>query len=304
MYKRALLIVNLHSKNGAMAIDAAVEKLKNADIEVIKFEVASPQKIPKLIHRYRDQVELVIMGGGDGTVHAAAEALVETKLPLAIFPMGTANDLARTLEIPIELTSAVDVITEGILHPIDLGRVNGHYFFNIANIGLGVTVKKNLSRESKQSWGVLSYTRGLIKAVKSFRPFKAEIRCDQRRHRVASIQIAIGNGRYYGGGMMVNDKARIDDGCLCLYSLKPVSLWTFLKYALAFRKGQFKEHHPVDLDFGKEIEITTSKPMVVTADGEFATRTPAKFMVCPGAIRVFVPVSYVHSNLEPQYAYS
>jgi YegS/Rv2252/BmrU family lipid kinase len=222
--------------------------------------------------------------------------LAETGLPLGILPLGTANDLARTLKIPFDIEEAAEIIVQGRLHAIDLGIVNGHYFFNIANIGLGVKVKKNLSYEMKQHWGILSYVRGLLKAIKTYRPFRAEIVCDGRAHRVASIQIAVGNGRHYGGGMTVSEEAQIDDG-LC-FSVKPSSLWEILKSALAFRSGHFKPHHPVDLDQGSTIEIRTSRRMTVSADGELVTHTPARFSIRKAAVRVFVPEAYLDQFSE------
>jgi diacylglycerol kinase (ATP) len=291
--KRALVLINLHSKSGASDMDRATTRLQEAGISVISKAIGKGEEIGSLIHQNWREVDFVVIGGGDGTMNAAASALVETGLPLGILPTGTANDLARTLKIPFDIEEAAQIIAEDRTHWIDLGMVNGRYFFNIANIGLGVQVKKNLSHESKRLWGVLSYAAGLIKSLKTFRAFRAEIVCDGHVHRVASIQIAVGNGRHYGGGMTVSAQAQIDDGTCFLYSVKPSSVWEVLKSALAFRSGQFKPHHPVDLDQGRNIEIRTSRRMAVTADGELVTHTPAKFTVCKAAIKVFVPSAYL-----------
>jgi diacylglycerol kinase (ATP) len=279
-------------------MDRATAKLEEAGIAVISKAVNNREEMERFIHQYSREVDFVVIGGGDGTMNAAAGTLMETGLPLGILPTGTANDLARTLKIPFDVEEAAQIIVEGRTHRIDLGLVNGRYFFNIANIGLGVQVKRNLSYEAKQLWGVLSYARGLIKALKTFRPFRAEIACDGHIHRVASIQIAVGNGRHYGGGMIVSEQAQIDDGICFLYSVKPSSVWEFLKSAFAFRSGQFKRHHPVDLGQGKNIEIKTNRRMAVTADGELVTHTPATFTVRRAAIKVFVPAEYLEQFSE------
>jgi diacylglycerol kinase (ATP) len=299
--KRALLIVNLNSKNGGSDIDQAITSLSKADIAVVSKVASNAEELSHLIFHYRQEVDFVIIGGGDGTLNGAAGALVETGLPLGILPMGTANDLARTLKIPFGIEGAAQVIAQGRVHRIDLGMVNGRYFFNIANIGLGVQVKNNLSYEMKQQWGIFSYVRGLISALKTYRPFRAEIVCDGHMLRVTSIQIAVGNGRHYGGGMTVSEKAQIDDGMCSLYSVKPSSMWEFLKSAFAFRSGQFKPHHPVDLEQGSTIEIKTNRRMAVSADGELVTHTPARFTVRKAAIEVFVPAAYLEESLEANH---
>ncbi len=295
---RALLLINDKSRSGSADIQLAVARLQDRGVTVIDGRPERPDQIAELIRRHRADVDCVIVGGGDGSMNAAASALVETQLPLGVLPMGTANDLARTLNIPTDVEQAFDIIADGIRHPIDLGCINGKYFFNVAHIGLGVHVARHLSPGLKQRWGALSYAHGLIKALRSFRPFHAQITCDGRSRRVRTIQIAVGNGRHYGGGMAVSEHAHIDDGCFFLYSVDPLSLWDMLKFAPAFRKGQFNSRDPVDLDQGRNIEITTRRRMAITADGELVTFTPARFTLLTRAIDVFVPASYFEIKEE------
>lgn len=302
MPKRALLIVNRKSRCGADDVDAGIEVLKNRGITIIEGNLERPDQIPELIYRHRHEIDCVIIGGGDGSMSAAAPALLDTGLPLGLFPMGTANDLARTLKIPTDIEQAGAIIATGVLHRIDLGSVNGRYFFNVANIGLGVQVMQNLSPELKKRWGVISYARSLIRAVKQFRPFHAEVICDGRRRRLRSIQIAVGNGRHYGGGMTIAEQASIDDHRFYLYSVEPLGLWELLKLAPAFRTGRFEGRSPVDIEQGRNIEIITRRSMAVTADGELVTRTPARFKILAGAINVFVPASYLGDKEEVTYA--
>jgi YegS/Rv2252/BmrU family lipid kinase len=267
-------------------------------MDVLSLTPDRPEQIPEMIRRHAADIDLVVVGGGDGTLNAAAPALIETRLPLGVLPMGTANDLARTLHIPVDIEQAADIIIDGLVHKIDLGRVNGHYFFNAAHIGLGVLARSHLSHDVKQRWGVFGYARSLFKALASFRPFRADIVCDGRRKRVRSIQIAVGNGRHYGGGMTIFEDASIDDRLFFLYSIEPLGIWEMVKYAPAFRAGRFEEHHPVDIEKGRSIRIATSRTMSVSADGEVVTRTPAAFDMIAGAVRVLVPPAYLERRKE------
>jgi YegS/Rv2252/BmrU family lipid kinase len=300
MPRRALLVVNRDSRNGANDINSALARFALRGIDILEIPLENPAQLPQLIRRHRDEVDCVVIGGGDGSMNAAAEALLDTGLPLGLLPMGTANDLARTLKIPTDLEQAADVIGGGLRHAIDLARVNGRCFFNVANIGLGVDVTHHLSSDMKQRWGALSYARSLLKALKARRSFHADIECDGRRKRVRSIQIAVGNGRHYGGGMTVSERASIDDHLFFLYSIEPRPWYELLRFAPAFRAGRFEARAPADVDQGKHITIHTRRPMTVTADGEIVTRTPASFDMLAGAIQVFVPESYFNDQPHRQ----
>ncbi|OWW19311.1 lipid kinase [Noviherbaspirillum denitrificans] len=298
MPRRALLIVNRKSRNGSSDVRTVAGYLERSGMDVLPWALDRPDQVPEMIRRHAADVDLVVVGGGDGTLNAAAPALIETRLPLGVLPMGTANDLARTLQIPFDLEQASGVIGGGLLHNIDLGRVNGRYFFNAAHVGLGVHAQEHLSPDVKRRWGVFGYARSLFKALSSFRPFHADIVCDGRRKRVRSIQVSVGNGRHYGGGMTIADEASIDDRLFFLYSIEPRSVWELAKLAPAVRAGRFEDSHPVDIERGRSIRIVTSRTMAVSADGELVSRTPAEFDMIAGAVRVHVPPAYLEDRKE------
>jgi diacylglycerol kinase (ATP) len=287
--RRALLIVNRKSRQGEADLRGALRVFEAQGLQLIEEHGDNPWSIAELVRRHRDTIDRVIVGGGDGTMNCAAPALVEADLPLGILPMGTANDLARTLEIPADLAMACEVICAGKLLRIDLGRANDRYFFNAASIGLGAQVTRRLSSEIKSRWGVLGYARTVYEAIKTARPFSAIITCDGRTEYVRSMQIAVGNGRFYGGGMSISHDATIDDERLDLYSLKPLTFWQLLKLAPALRAGHHKDLEAVKVLRGREIEVRTRKSKSVTTDGELSTRTPARFKVVPKALSVYVP---------------
>jgi diacylglycerol kinase (ATP) len=300
--ERALLLINRKSRHGESDNAAIQARFKIAGIDAVCQTIDRPGQIAESIGRHRPHIDRIVIGGGDGSMNAALAPLLDARLPLGILPLGTANDLARTLGIPADIDAAIDIIGRGIVHPIDVGNVNGHYFFNVANIGVGVEVMHKLSAELKRRLGVLSYAHCLFKVIKSYRPFRAEIVCDGHRMKVRSIQVAIGNGRHYGGGMTVGEQAWIDDGRLCLYSLAPATAWELLKLAPALRSGRFDQVEPIQVAEGAVIELTTRHPMAVTADGELLTHTPARFSVLRGAIGVFVPETYLTNRQETAHA--
>jgi diacylglycerol kinase (ATP) len=232
---------------------------------------------------------LVIVGGGDGTLNAAVDALVDTQLPLGILPLGTANDLARTLGIPNSLSEACKIIAYGDLRRIDLGWVNGKHFFNVASLGLSVKITQRLTKEVKRRWGILAYAATALQVIWEARPFSAEIVLNGKSLRVKTLQIAVGNGRYYGGGMAVVHDATIDDQRLDLYSLEIEHWWQIILLLPAMKEGRHIHWREVRALQGQEIEVYTRKPRPINTDGEITTYTPAHFRVIPKAITVLVP---------------
>lgn len=285
----ALLLVNRHSRKGQEQAQAAVVELESLGFILLEERIESSKHLAAVIRNYRDRADLVIIGGGDGTLNGAIAALVETQLPLGILPFGTANDLARTLSIPTDLSEACKIIAAGKSQMIDLGWVNGHYFFNVASLGLSVQITRNLTKEVKRRWGVLAYAITALEALKNSKPFRAEIRVGEKTESVKTVQIAIGNGRFYGGGMAVAEDAAIDDERLDLYSLGMQHWWQMLALLPALRRGDHASADWVHSWQGKEFYVHTHRPRSINTDGEVTTSTPAHFRIVPKGLSVLVP---------------
>lgn len=288
---RTLLIVNPGSRQGAEAsLDEGVARLKSAGFEVELYPSEGPDQSRQAVSSRRQELDLVIMGGGDGTISSMAGTLYDCRLPLGVLPLGTANDLARSLSIPQELSAAFDVILANQRRRIDLGVVNGHYFFNVANLGLGVQVTQELTPDVKKQWGVFSYLKAFVAALARRRQFRVRLVVDGERRKLRSIQLAVGNGRYYGGGNVIRDCARIDDGLLSLYSVRPLGVWELLTLAPLLREGQYDLDQRVVTARGQRIELQTRPSnMAIHADGEPVTETPARFETIPEALEVIAP---------------
>lgn len=289
MNKRVLLLVNRHARRGSDDLSEAISQLDAAGLELIEESTKEPDQLPDIVRRYQDQVDLVVVGGGDGTLNAVVDGLIDTQLPLGILPMGTANDLARTLGIPEDLSKACQIITSGQTRKIDLGWVNGKHFFNVASLGLSVQIAQRLNKDAKRRWGVLAYGATALQVIRRSRPFKVEIRCNNETIHIKTVQIAVGNGRYYGGGLQVAEDAEIDDQRLDLYSLEIQHWWQVVMLLPALRSGNYATSPNVRTLQGQEIEVLTDKPRSINTDGELTTHTPAKFKLIPQALPVFVP---------------
>jgi diacylglycerol kinase (ATP) len=287
--KRALMIVNPRARRGSAPIDTATGVFEKAGLEL---EIASPsdgENASELIARRADHVDFAIIGGGDGTLNAAAAGLVYTGLPLGVLPLGTANDFARTLGLPLDPVKAAELIVAGRQGLIDVGEVNGHLFFNVASIGFSAELAGELTEHAKKRWGTLGYAIVAARILMRSRLFSAFVDHDGTTEKIRTMQVSVGNGRHYGGGMTVEENATADDGWLDLYSLEVDHWWRLLRLLPSLRSGTHGQWDDVRAFKTTEVTIRTSRPRPVNTDGELTTYTPARFRIRPKSVRVFVP---------------
>lgn len=285
--RRALLCCNAKARNGSLSLDEIRAILRAGGIEPVD---PPPGAAPDAaIRASAGEVDLVILGGGDGTMNAAAGSLVETGLPLAILPLGTANDLARSLGLPLDPLAAARFIPRAQPQPVDLGWVNGHYYFNVASIGFSAELAGELTSEAKKRFGVFGYAVAAVRVLRKVRPFGVTIEHDGKVERVVTIQVSVGNGRHYGGGMTVEQAATVDDGNLDFYSLEINHWWRLLALLPALRRGTQGKAADVRAFKTQEIHLSTRKPRPINTDGELTTHTPAHFKVMPKILRIYAP---------------
>ncbi len=286
---RILLIVNAHARRGGDPLDPAHEVFARAGFSVLEERVARGRESPAAVERRAGEVEAIVLAGGDGTVHAAAPALLAAGLPIGILPLGTANDLARAVDLPLDIAQAAEVIVAGSTRRIDLGEVNGEPFFNVAHIGLGAALAGGLSAGMKRRFGPFAYTLAALRALAGLRPFRAEIVAGEQRLAIRTFGITVGNGRFFGGSGLVAEDAEIDDGLLHLFALSTKNPFRLLRILTQMTTGRQGRSKWVRTMVAPTIDVTTVRPMRIRADGKLMAETPAHFRVRSGALSVFVP---------------
>jgi diacylglycerol kinase family enzyme len=187
------------------------------------------------------------------------------------------------------LDKAAQVIADGHSRAIDLGEVNGVFYFNVASVGFSATLAQRLTSEAKRRFGVFGYALAASRILAESSPFRVEIVHDGKTERARTLQVSVGNGRYYGGGMAVEEGASAEDGKLDVYSLEVPHWWHLIKLAPALRRGTQGRSKYVRAFRTTELTLVTRRRHDINADGELVTTTPARFSVRPAAVKVFVP---------------
>ncbi len=250
-------------------------------------------------------VQRIIVGGGDGTLSAAAGELAGRDVRMGVLPLGTGNDFARSLGIPTDLASACRVIANGAERCVDVGLSNGRAFLNAASIGLSTAITRRLSPNLKRRFGRGAFAVSAATEAVSHRPFRAELEIDGVAHSFDAHQVVVANGRYHGGGRLVAPNASPDDRRLDVYVIQSrqtafpdeaepargrvQDLWTLFRVGVLLVRGRHLEHPAVTHFRATRVRLDAEPAQELDVDGELRGETPIEFGVRPASLRVLVP---------------
>jgi diacylglycerol kinase (ATP) len=295
--RRAALIVNTRSRSGERTFFQALDRLQELGVTLgPTYAVRDPVRLPETVRDVLDDgsdYELLILGGGDGSVSSVVDFLAHHDVTLGLLPLGTANDFARTLGIPSDIEGACRTIASGKVVDVDLGLAGDNYYVNVASVGLGVEATRALSPWMKKSVGPLAYPAAAIKAFLKHEPFSAKLTFPDGDHEPVEyerlLQVAVGNGRFYGGGMVVAPESGIDDRRLDLYAIELGRHRDLFGVARYLKSGDFIRSESVRHYRTERVRLETDPELAVNIDGEVVTRTPQDFSVAHNALKVLVP---------------
>lgn len=290
MNRETLIIVNRHGGGGARILTNALQVMRDGGLSLDLVRPDHPDQIPDVIRQKGPGAGRIIIGGGDGTMLHSAQALLDVGRPVGLLPMGTANDLARTLGIAPDPVQAAQVIVRGRTRRIDLGTVNGRPYFNVASLGFSVNVARHHSGERKRRLKLLSYPLSWMDAYRETKPFRLHLTDhDGKTKSTRTTLLAIGNGVYYGGGMRIVDDATIDDGNLDVYYVRPLGVLGMLRVLPLLRLGAIRRKRDIRALRVRWLRVETKPQQQINVDGELVEQTPAEFSILPQALEFHVP---------------
>lgn len=288
--RSAILIVNTRSRRGQKLFIAAVEELTKQGVSVVaSYPVRCPERLPEVVQEaIKRKPNLIIVGGGDGTISSVVKFITYHNVVLGILPLGTVNSFARTLDIPLDLKEAVGVIASGRVVDVDLGKVGDNYFSNIVTLGVAAKVAGSITRRLKIYTGALAY--GLIGMIVLFshRSFDCTLTMNNKVFKFNTHQVVIANGRYFGITPIVQN-ATADDREIIVFVMDTSSRWQTLKLWIAFLLQKASAFSQFRFFRTREVILEATPPQYVEVDGEIITKTPVRVALVPGAMKVLVP---------------
>jgi lipid kinase YegS len=241
---------------------------------------------------------LVIAGGGDGTVNEVVTGLLDAAgastptSALAILPLGTANDLARSCAIPLDPFAALRLAVSEPSTNVDVGRANGRSFINVATGGFGTQVTVATPNDLKKVLGGAAYFLTGVTHFNSVRPAQARLSGPDLEWQGALLVLGIGNGRQAGGGHQLCPRALINDGLLDVNVLPQLPADELQAALVALlREGFDSVRRTVVSARVPWLEITTDEPLQINLDGEPITGTQFRFEVLPRRLAMKLPAA-------------
>lgn len=248
-------------------------------------------------------VDSVVAIGGDGTINETAKSLIGSKTALGIVPMGSGNGLARHIQIPLEMSRALEVVRNGHRDIIDYGDVNGHIFFCTAGVGFDAAVSYEFAE--RKGRGPINYAKSAIEVFSKYDPMTYSIYTDDGKVNEKAFLIAIGNAAQWGNNAYITPRASMTDGLLDVTVVRPFQLVEAPQMAMQLFAGNLDENPNVITFRSENIRIVSPKSSsIVHVDGEpFELNGILNIGIHKSGLYILTPAEPMTNVLEPiQYA--
>jgi YegS/Rv2252/BmrU family lipid kinase len=263
----------------------------------------APGHLVELTRRaVRDGARLLVVVGGDGTVHEVVNGVLAaadgSEIELAVLPRGTGKDFVRSLRIPTGLGKALDVARGGTTRVVDAGRARftawdgspqEAYFANFAGAGISGAIARRANDTSKLLGGRVSFLRATIAVFVRWKSAAVTANVDGTERAGRMFEVLAMNGDYAAGGMWVTPEAQPDDALLDVLLIGDVTKADFVRTFPKIYRGTHLSHPKIELLRGRSVRIDSSPALPIVLDGEQPGTTPATFELVPRALRVRVP---------------
>lgn len=302
--RRVALVVNRGAdRGGAMRIGAtsAATLQATCDVRLLRPEGGSEESVTAIQRTVEDGVDAVIVCGGDGIFHAAANVLADGKVPLGVIPAGSGNDVADVLGMSKDPATATEQVQAALaaqsIMRIDVGRCDGpalvegtdRVFVSLLYAGIDSAVNERASRLRRLP-GAARYNVALALETARLRARRFRLDIDGEQRTVPAILVAIGNGPQYGGGKRIAPHASWNDGVLGMTVIGPVSRLTLARFAPRLPRAGHVGHPRVLLWDAKAVTMDCADPDIVAyADGERVGPLPIRAWVDRASLPVLVP---------------
>ena len=250
-----------------------------------------------IVERAKDAVknraDLLIVGGGDGSVSAAAGILAGTKTRLGILPLGTLNHFARDLGIPLDLAEAAKLIGQGKARPVDVAEVNGRVFVNNSAIGLYplMVIDRDLQQKRLGRSKRLAMLVASARTLARFNHYRLTLTANDEKARIDTPLLFVGNNDYRIDLRAPGRRDSLEDGRLSVFVMRKKTRRGLIAATLRALLGRARHDDMVRLEDVQRLQVASRRShLIISVDGEVETMTgPLDYRVRNGALKVIVP---------------
>jgi YegS/Rv2252/BmrU family lipid kinase len=269
------------------------EQFESNGVEAHIHFAKSGAEIIKLVERAAEtESEVIVAGGGDGTISAVAAEVMKAGKILGVLPLGTLNNFSKDLLIPRDIAEAIRIIAENNVTEIDVGEVNGRIFVNNSSIGLYPRiVRKRVKQQrlGRGKWAAAAWAA--LRVIRVAPLLRVKLTLDDKQFRRKTPFVFIGNNRYEMDFFNIGRRTSLNDGKLSVYFLKRGGRWGLITLIVRTLLGRLRQAKDFEEINTTEITIETRKKRLLVAfDGEIATmRTPLHYKIHASALKVIAP---------------
>lgn len=290
--REAMVVINLRSRSGQDIAQSAQKELERQGVRVRGSRLA--RSGPELLTAVRGAIEsgvgTLVIGGGDGTISTVVDLLANRPhLTLGLLPVGTGNEVARVLGIPLGLTGACRVIARGRATTIDLAEARGNYFVHTALIGYPAHANHIIPPWLKRRLGKAAYLYAFLASIFGARPFHATVTAGSSRWEVDTKLVIVGNGRFHTPCRILLPPSDWGGESLVVYAPRDTRWSTALKLVVGLWITRRPQRELLLSAAAEDVTVTAEPPQPIDLDGEMARPTPAGFRLARAALRMLVP---------------
>jgi undecaprenyl-diphosphatase len=294
-----IVVVSPHAGRGANLARARTA-MTGAGLRIVsELSVEHISRLPRLMSRNGSIPPIVVAAGGDGTVGSVANAVIGTGAVMGIIPLGTSNDFARSLKIPLRVENAIRLLHHGRVSRVDAGRFTREgqpprHFVHAAAAGVNVHFAKLATRaDLRQRLGKLTYAVAAALALRQRPVFRARVEYEGRAEHLELVHLAVINAPVFGGFLDLKIPGdEPDDGALSVIMVEHLPMRRLLRSALYPAFGVHRRIRGVHTKRVSRLTVQAEEPVDVTLDGELCGPISGTFDVVRGGLQVITPASF------------
>jgi len=263
------------------------ERLPQLGLDFLLEYTCAPWDAAKLAQKAVNKFDVLVVVGGDGTLHEVVNGLAGQKATLGLLPEGSGNDFALAMNIPSDLEQALQILLRDRRRSIDLGKANARYFHNGLGIGFDAWVVNQALKVSKLRGNAI-YLYSVLRTLFSYRPALLNMFYDGQVHTKDFFMLTIANGISLGGGFRLTPEAQMDDKRFDVCIIENMPKLSILKNLIKVYNGKHKNDPRVQIIQTPRVQIESEQGFAIHADGELLSLNEKKLTaeIVPHAIEV------------------